>query len=207
MHNTKCSSVRLPRLGEFTLGNIRLVGITLLLAPMQFELVERQITMAGLKDSFINGLSAMYNTEKLVTQGAPELMHGIQSAQAKQVMEQHGQESPQQMQRLEQVFQMAGETPNDIQPDGIIGILKENEKIQSQGYDPATLEAATVAAAQRIQHYEIAGYGTLVSYAKQLGMNDAAQLLGQTLSEEKSADDKLTQVAESMSNPQSAQAA
>jgi len=207
LHNTKCSSVRLPRLGEFTLGNIRLVGITLLLAPMQFELVERQITMAGLKDSFINGLSAMYNTEKLVTQGAPELMHGIQSAQAKQVMEQHGQESPQQMQRLEQVFQMAGETPNDIQPDGIIGILKENEKIQSQGYDPATLEAATVAAAQRIQHYEIAGYGTLVSYAKQLGMNDAAQLLGQTLSEEKSADDKLTQVAESMSNPQSAQAA
>ncbi len=148
----------------------------------------------------------MYNTEKLVTQGAPELMQGIQSAQAKQVMEQHGEETKQQMQRLEQVFQMAGETPNDIQPDGILGILKENSKIQSQGYDPATLEAATVAAAQRIEHYEIAGYGTLVSYAKQLGMNDAAQLLGQTLSEEKSADDKLTQAAESASNQQAAQA-
>ncbi len=163
--------------------------------------------MAGLKDSFVNGLSAMYNTEKLVTQGAPELMHGIQNAQAKQVMEQHGEETKQQMQRLEQVFQMAGETPQDIQPDGIVGILKENGKIQAQGYDPATLEAATVAAAQRIEHYEIAGYGTLVSYAKQLGMNDAAQLLGQTLSEEKSADSKLTQVAESMSNTQAAQAA
>ncbi len=150
--------------------------------------------MAGLKDSFINGLSAMYNTEKLIIQGAPELMQGIQNAQAKQVMEQHGEETKQQMQRLEQVFQMAGETPNDIQPDGILGVLKENSKIQSQGYDPATLEAATIAAAQRIEHYEIAGYGTLVSYAKQLGMNDAAQLLGQTLSEEKSADDKLTQV-------------
>lgn len=148
----------------------------------------------------------MYNTEKLVTQGAPELMQGIQNAQAKQVMEQHGEETKQQMMRLEQVFQAAGETPNDIQPDGIIGILKENGKIQSQGYDPATLEAATVAAAQRIEHYEIAGYGTLVSYAKQLGMNDAAQLLGQTLSEEKSADAKLTQVAESLSNTQAAQA-
>lgn len=163
--------------------------------------------MAGLKDSFINGLSAMYNTEKLVTQGAPELMQGIQNAQTKQVMEQHGQETQQQMQRLEQVFKMADETPNDIQPDGIVGILKENSKIQSQGYDPATLEAATVAAAQRIEHYEIAGYGTLVSYAKLLGMDDAAQLLGQTLSEEKSADDKLTQVAESASNMQAAQAA
>lgn len=162
--------------------------------------------MAGLKDTFINGLSAMYNTEKLVTQGAPEMMKGIQNAQTKQVMEQHGEETKQQMQRLEQVFQMAGETPQDIQPDGIVGILKENDKIQSQGYDPATLEAATVAAAQRIEHYEIAGYGTLVSYAKQLGMNDAAQLLGQTLSEEKNADEKLTQVAESMSNTQAAQA-
>ena len=162
--------------------------------------------MAGLKDSFVNGLSAMYNTEKLITQGMPELMQGIQNPQAKQVLEQHAEETKQQMQRLEQVFQMVGETPNDIQPDGILGILKENQKIQSQGYDPATLEAATVAAEQRIEHYEIAGYGTLVSYAKQLGMNDAAQLLGQTLSEEKSADDKLTQVAESTSNTQSAQA-
>ena len=162
--------------------------------------------MAGLKDSFVNGLSAMYNTEKLIIQGAPELMQGIQNAQAKQVMEQHGQETQQQVQRLEQVFQMAGETPNDIQPDGILGILKENQNIQSQGYDPATLEAATIAAAQRIEHYEIAGYGTLVSYAKQLGMDDAAQLLGQTLSEEKSADEKLTQVAESASNQQAAQA-
>ncbi len=162
--------------------------------------------MAGLKDSFVNGLSAMYNTEKLITQGMPELMQGIQNPQAKQVLEQHAEETKQQMQRLEQVFQMVGETPNDIQPDGILGILKENQKIQSQGYDPATLEAATVAAEQRIEHYEIAGYGTLVSYARQLGMNDAAQLLGQTLSEEKSADDKLTQVAESTSNTQSAQA-
>ena len=163
--------------------------------------------MAGLKDSFINGLSAMYNTEKLITQGAPELMQGIQNPQTKQVMEQHAEETKQQQQRLEQIFGMLGETPNDIQPDGIVGILKENGKIQSQGYDPATLEAATIAAAQRIEHYEIAGYGTLVSYSKQLGMDDAGQLLSQTLSEEKSADQKLTQAAESGANPQAAQAA
>ncbi len=163
--------------------------------------------MAGLKDSFINGLSAMYNTEKLIVQGGPELMQGLQNSQTTRVFEQHAQETEQQVQRLEQIFGMLGETPQDIQPDGILGIMQENRKIQSMGYDPATLEAATVAAAQRIEHYEIAGYGTLVSYAKQLNMDDAATLLGQTLSEEKSADEKLTQAAESQSNPQSAQAA
>ena len=163
--------------------------------------------MAGLKDSFVNGLSAMYNTEKLTIQHASELMQGIQNDQAKQALEQHGQETQQQVQRLERIFKMMDETPNDIQPDGILGILKENSKIQGQGYDPATLESATIAAAQRIEHYEIAGYGTLVTYAKQLGMGDAAQLLGQTLSEEKSSDEKMTQIAESSSNPQAAQSA
>ena len=117
------------------------------------------------------------------------------------------QETKQQQQRLDQIFQTLGTSPNNIQPDGILGILKENEKIQGQGYDAPTLEATTIGAAQRIEHYEIAGYGTLVAYAKQLGMNDVEQLLSQTLSEEKSADQKLTQAAESGANPQAAQAA
>lgn len=160
-----------------------------------------------MKDSFNNGLSAMYNTEKLIIQGAPELMKGIQNPQTKQIMEQHGQETQQQMTRLEQIFQMIGEKPNNIQPDGILGILKENSKIQSEGYDPASLEASTIAAAQRIEHYEIAGYGTLVAYAEQMNMNDVLPLLNQTLSEEKSADQKLTQVAETKANPQAVQAA
>ena len=163
--------------------------------------------MAGLKDSYLNGLSAMYNTEKLIMEGMPSLMEGVTNPQAKQVLEQHGQETQQQMQRLEHIFQQMGETPNDIQPEGIKGILAENQKIQSQGYDPATLEASVIAAAQRIEHYEIAGYGTLVTYAKLLGETHAAEHLHQTLQEEKSADEKLTQVAESASNPQAASAA
>ena len=163
--------------------------------------------MAGLKDSFINGLSAMYNTEKLILEAMPKLLDGVQNPQTKQVMEQHGRETQQQLQRLEQIFSQMGETPNDIQPQGIIGILKENENIQSQGYDPATLEAAVIAAAQRVEHYEIAGYGTLATYAKLLGHDEAKGLLGQTLQEEKQADEKLTQAAESSANPQAAQAA
>ena len=122
-------------------------------------------------------------------------------------MEQHGEETQQQMKRLEQIFEMIGEKPDNIQPDGILGIMKENSKIQSMGYDPATLEATTIGAAQRIEHYEIAGYGTLVAYAKQMGMSDVEKLLSQTLSEEKSADQKLTQAAEAKANPQAAQAA
>ena len=162
--------------------------------------------MADMKDSFVNGLSAMYNTEKLITENMPDLMKGIQNPQTKQVLEQHAEETKQQ-QRLDQIFGMLGATPNNIQPDGILGIIKENSKIQGQGYDPATLEATTIGAAQRIEHYEIAGYGTLVAYAKQLGMPDVEKLLSQTLSEEKSADQKLTQAAESKANPQAAQSA
>ena len=160
-----------------------------------------------MKDSFNNGLSAMYNTEKLIIQGMPALMQGIQNPQTKQVLQQHGKETEQQMKRLEQIFEMIGEKPDNIQPDGILGIMKENSKIQGMGYDPASLEASTIGAAQRIEHYEIAGYGTLVAYAEQMNMNDVLPLLKQTLSEEKGADQKLTQVAESKANPQAAQAA
>jgi len=163
--------------------------------------------MAGMKEAFVNGLSAMYNTEKLIMEGMPSLMEGVTNPEAKQALEQHGQETQQQMQRLEQIFQQMGETPNDIQPEGIKGILAENQKIQSQGYDPATLEASVIAATQRIEHYEISGYGTLATYAKLLGHQQAKDLLGQTLQEEKAADEKLSQVAESTSNPQAAQTA
>ncbi len=160
-----------------------------------------------MKDSFVNGLSALYNTEKLIVDGMPDMMKGIENPQTKQMMEQHGQETEQQMKRLEQIFEMIGEKPNNIQPDGIIGILKENSKIQSQGYDAPTLEATTIGAAQRIEHYEIAGYGLLASMAKHLGMSDAAGLLGETLGEEKNANEKLSDAAESQAVPQAAQAA
>jgi ferritin-like metal-binding protein YciE len=163
--------------------------------------------MADMNDAFVNGLSALYNTEKLIMEGMPKMMGGVQNPQTKQVMEQHTQETQQQAKRLEQIFSQMGQTPNDIQPEGIVGILKENENIQSQGYDAATLEASVIAAAQRVEHYEIAGYGALSTWAKHLGHQDVAALLDQSLQEEKDADQKLTQAAEAGANPQAAQAA
>ena len=163
--------------------------------------------MADMNDAFVNALSALYNTEKLIIEGMPSLVEGVKNPQTQQVFQQHAQETQQQVQRLEQIFEQIGQTPNDIQPDGIVGIINENNKIQQQGYDPATLEASVIAAAQRIEHYEIAGYGTLVSYARQLGHQDVARTLEQTLQEEKNADQKLTQAAEAAANPQAAQTA
>ncbi len=163
--------------------------------------------MADMNDAFVNGLSALYNTEKLTLQGMPDMMKAVTNPQAKQAFEKHQAETQQQVQRLEQIFQKIGDTPNDIQPDGIKGILTENNKIQSQGYDDKTLEAEVVAAAQRVEHYEIAGYGTLIAHAKQLGHNDIAQTLEQSLQEEKQSDQTLTQIAESASNPQAVQSA
>lgn len=160
-----------------------------------------------MKDAFVNGLSALYNTEKLTLQGMPDMMEGLTNPEAKQAFQKHQQETQQQAQRLEQIFEQIGQSPNDIQPDGIKGIINENNKIQSQGYDAQTLEAEVIAAAQRVEHYEIAGYGTLVAHAKLLGHQDVAQVLEQSLQEEKQSDQTLTKIAQSASNPRAAQAA
>lgn len=155
-----------------------------------------------MQDAFINELSALYNTEKELLQGMPDMAKAVSSPEAKQVMQQHHEETQQQLQRLEQIFQQMGQAPNNIIPEGVKGIIKENEKIQQQGYEAAVLDAALIAAAQRAEHYEIAGYGTAATHAKSMGNTQVAALLAQTLQEEKQADEKLTQVAESVVNPQ-----
>lgn len=156
---------------------------------------------ATMQDAFVNELSALYNTEKELMQAMPDMMKAVTSPEAKQVLQQHSEETQQQMQRLEQIFQQMGQSPNNIIPDGIRGIIHENEKIQQQGYADAVLDAALIAAAQRGEHYEIAGYGTAVTHAKQMGNEEVANLLHQTLEEEKQADDKLAEVAKGIVNP------
>lgn len=155
-----------------------------------------------MQDAFINELSALYNTEKELLQGMPDMAKAVSSPEAKQVMQQHHEETQQQLQRLEQIFQQMGQSPNNIIPEGIKGIMKENEKIQQHGYEAAVLDAELIAAAQRAEHYEIAGYGAAVAHAKGMGNTQVADLLAQTLQEEKQADEKLAQVAKSVVNPQ-----
>jgi ferritin-like metal-binding protein YciE len=118
----------------------------------------------------------------------------------KQALESHLEETRGHVDRLEQVFESMDEKAQGKHCDGIAGIIKEGSAALGEDFDESTMDAAIIAGGQRAEHYEIAAYGTLIAWAKQLGLGDAVDLLQQTLDEEKTADRKLTQIAESVVN-------
>jgi len=164
------------------------------------------MALNSLQDLMVQGLQELYSAEQQAVQAYPQMMENVSSPELKQGLQAHLDQTQQQVQRLEQLFQQLGETPGQTENKVMQGILQNAQKIVGQGGEPAVLDAAIVAGAQIIEHYEIAGYGTARTYAQALGMNDAAQLLDQTLEEEKQTDQKLTQLAEQLVNPQAKQA-
>jgi ferritin-like metal-binding protein YciE len=121
-------------------------------------------------------------------------------AQLKRGLEEHLGETKGHVKRLEQVFQMLGQKPKSVDCPAIDGIIEEAEDVTGEVDDKNVLDAAIIAAGQAVEHYEITRYGSLIAWAKQLGRNDAARVLEQTLAEEKEADKKLTSIAESKVN-------
>lgn len=162
----------------------------------------------SLRELFGIELSYAYDTEKkLVEKGLPTMIENATSRELRAALEQHLQETRNQMARLERVFSTIGMQPetktNDIF-DKITSAVKDSK---SNIEDPALRDAALIANGNLVEHYEIATYGTLASFARNLGLQDAATLLQQTLNEEKQADAKLTQIGEQMQNPQAARTA
>lgn len=162
----------------------------------------------SLRELFTIELSYAYDCEKkLVEKGLPTMIESATSPQLRSALEQHLQETRSQVTRLERVFSAVGVSPdaktNDIF-DKMASAVKDSK---SNIEDPALRDAALIANGNLVEHYEIATYGTLASYARHLGFQDAANLLQQTLDEEKQADAKLTQIAEQVLNPQAARTA
>lgn len=158
----------------------------------------------NLNDLFVHTLQDIYYAEKKIVKALPKMVKTADSPELAKAFEAHLTETEGQLQRLEQVFEMCGEKPKASKCPAIDGILEEGEELMSEIKDPDTRDAAMIAAAQAVEHYEITRYGTLVSWAKLLGMKDAATVLGQTLKEEHSADQKLTKLAESRLNKEAA---
>jgi ferritin-like metal-binding protein YciE len=129
------------------------------------------------------------------------------SPELKEAIENHLEETRQQVQRLEQVFAAIEEKARGKHCEGIAGIIEEGQTVMQEEYDEATADALLIAAAQRAEHYEMAAYGTLVAWARAMGHDDAADLLQETLDEEKAADEKLNELAEGGINEQAAQLA
>jgi ferritin-like metal-binding protein YciE len=155
-------------------------------------------------DLFVHTLRDIYYAEKQIVGALPDMIEKSQDPQLKQGFQTHLQESKNHVQRLEKVFQMHGKQPQGVDCPAIDGILDEANDVAGEVEDKAVLDAALIAAAQAVEHYEITRYGSLIAWAKQLGRNDCASVLQQNLDEEKATDKKLTALAESKVNRRAA---
>jgi ferritin-like metal-binding protein YciE len=154
----------------------------------------------SLQELFLEELRDTYDGEKRLTKALPKLARAATSTALQQAFTSHLRETERQITRLEQVFRALGEKPRGKTCEGIKGIVEEgSEAIQELDSGPV-LDAALIAGAQKAEHYEIASYGTLAYFADILGEEDAKNLLGQTLDEEKAADEKLSAIAKSKVN-------
>lgn len=158
----------------------------------------------NMDDLFVHTLRDMYYAEKQIVQALPEMITKSNDPQLKQGFQTHLKESENHVKRLEKVFQLHGKEPQGVDCPAIDGIIEEAEDVAGEVADKTVLDAALIAAAQAVEHYEITRYGSLVAWAKQLGRNDCATLLQQNLDEEKATDKKLTAMAESRVNRKAA---
>jgi ferritin-like metal-binding protein YciE len=158
----------------------------------------------NLKDMFVDLLQDAYSAETQLTKALPKMAKAANNAQLKAGFEQHLRETEQQINRLKQVGTMCDCDLDENTCEAMEGLVAEGEEIIAMNADPDAKDAGLIASAQKVEHYEIATYGTLCSWADQIGMTDAKNLLGQTLTEEKATDEKLTRLAESMVNAHAA---
>lgn len=157
-----------------------------------------------LDDLFVHTLRDIYYAEKQILKALPDMIEKTTNPTLKQGFQAHLGETKNQVARLEQVFKMHGVEAKGVNCPAIDGIIEEANEVAGEVDDKQVLDAALIAAAQAVEHYEMTRYGTLIAWAKQLGRPDCASVLQQNLDEEKAADMKLTKVAESTVNKQAA---
>lgn len=150
----------------------------------------------GLEDLFLDGLKDIYYAEKKILRALPKMSKGAESEQVTAAFEKHRDETEGQVDRLEQIFEMLGKPARGKTCPAIDGILEEGSEILEEYKGAPGLDAGLVAAAQAVEHYEMARYGTLCAWAQQLGMKDAVKLLQATLQEETTTDEALTKLGE-----------
>ena len=156
------------------------------------------------EDLFVEELKDLYNAEQQLTRALPKMAKAASTPELKKAFEQHLEETKNQVQRLEQVFELIGAPVKGKTCQAMKGLIEEGQELVKEGMESPVLDAGIIGAAQRVEHYEIAGYGTARTMAETLGHTKAVKLLEQTLKEEKAADEKLTRIAESVVNVRAA---
>jgi len=160
--------------------------------------------MMSLEDLFLDELRDIYHAEKQLTKALPKMAKSAQNRSLQAAFREHLGQTEQHVARLEQVFESLGAKAKTKKCVAMEGLVEEGQELMGEDAEPGVLDAGLICAAQKVEHYEIAGYGTLVTWAQRLGHAEAARLLRQTLDEEKMTDQRLTRLAESMVNEEAA---
>ena len=149
---------------------------------------------------FVHTLRDIYYAENQITKALPKMIEKASDQQLKQGFEQHLRETEGHIRNLDEVFRLMDMEPSGVDCPAIDGIIEEANEVAGEVDDKNVLDAALIAAAQAVEHYEITRYGTLITWAEQLGYDDCAEILKQNLADEKATDEKLTQLAETRIN-------
>ncbi len=162
------------------------------------------MTLNSFDDLFVEQLQDLYDAEQRLTKALPKMAAAAHNHSLKSAFQEHLRQTEGHVSRLERAFRTLGKTPNARTCAAMKGLIEEGSEAVSADGDADVKDAALIAAAQRVEHYEIAGYGCARTFAERLGRSDVAQILQQTLDEEAGADKKLTAIAEQIVNPKAA---
>jgi ferritin-like metal-binding protein YciE len=160
--------------------------------------------MEALQKLLMHELSDLYSAEQQIVKALPKLIQNATSPELKEALQQHLAVTEKQVERLDEAFSALGEQREQQKCKGMEGLIAEGEDLLEEDFEDSTKDAGIIGAAQRVEHYEIAAYGTARTLAQTLGNNEVADLLEETLDEEKEADELLTQIAESSINTEAA---
>lgn len=154
----------------------------------------------GLKELYIDELKDLYNAETQLVKALPKMAKAASSDELRQGFEDHLEQTKGHVERLEKIFESLDESPKGKKCAGMEGLIKEGSEVIDEDYEGAVMDAGLIGAAQRVEHYEIAGYGTATEFARLLGEDEHVSLLTETLDEEKETDEKLTELAKQINS-------
>src|SRR5438874_1111216 len=159
----------------------------------------------GLRDLYLDELRDLHNAENQLVKALPKMAKASSSDELREGFEQHLEQTKGHVERLEQIFEAMDESPKGKKCAGMEGLVKEGSEVMEEDFDGAVMDAALIGAAQRVEHYEIAAYGTVIAFANQLGESEHVSLLKETLEEEKETDQKLTSLSEEINSQASSE--
>ncbi|MBA3522201.1 MAG: ferritin-like domain-containing protein [Gemmatimonadales bacterium] len=157
--------------------------------------------LSSLDDLLVHELQDIYHAEGQILKALPKMAKAATHPELKTAFEEHRAQTEGQVERLEQVFKLLGVPVKARKCDGMAGLVEEGKKTMAEDMEPEVMDAALIASAQKVEHYEIASYGCVCTYAEMLGYDQVHDLLGQTLDEEETTDERLTALAETVINP------